>query len=91
MSPVRLVILAVLFYIAWRIVRAPGKDSSARRRSGKQKESRVQDVLVEDPVCHTLVPKHQALQLRRRGTTYYFCSEQCRRSFDTTEKDAAAD
>ena len=36
-----------------------------------------QDILVEDPVCHLLVPKHQALRLRVDGATYYFCSEQC--------------
>ena len=82
MSPIRLLILAVLFYIAWRLLRGLGKDSAPSGRTGKQGDSRVQDVLVEDPVCHTLVPKHQALQLRRKGVTYYFCCERCRQKFE---------
>jgi len=32
---------------------------------------------MEDPVCHTLVPKGQAIRLRHKGKTYYFCSEKC--------------
>jgi len=36
-----------------------------------------QDTLVEDPVCHTLVPKHQAIRFRKGGETYYFCSDTC--------------
>lgn len=47
-----------------------------------------QDVLVEDPVCHVLLPKHQALRLRRDGVTYYFCSEHCCDQFvEQTEKE----
>ncbi|HFQ88551.1 MAG TPA: YHS domain-containing protein [Desulfobulbus sp.] len=91
MSPIRLLILAVLFYIAWRLLRGLGKDSSPGRRSGKQGSDRVQDVLVEDPVCHTLVPKHQALQLRRGGVTYYFCCERCRQEFEQKSDRPAAD
>lgn len=37
----------------------------------------MKDVLVEDPVCHTLIPKGQAIRLRQKGKTYYFCSEEC--------------
>ncbi len=91
MSPIRLLILAVLFYIAWRLLRGLGKDSSPGRRSGKQGNSKVQDVLVEDPVCHTLVPKHQALTLRHKGTTYYFCSARCRQAFERDSDHATAD
>lgn len=74
MTPLRLFILAVLFYIGWRMLRSffvkkhpPVVDSDCIP----------QDELVEDPVCHVLVPKKQALRLRRDGETYYFCSEKC--------------
>jgi YHS domain-containing protein len=76
MTPLRLLILAVLFYIGWRLLRrsfAPKQDDTNKQDN----ESELEDVLVEDPVCHVLVPKHQALRLRRDGVTYYFCSEQC--------------
>jgi len=77
MSPVRLVILVVLFYIAWRLIRGLGEKKRADIKQQQTRPSGVKDVLVEDPVCHTLIPKGQAIRLRRQGKTYYFCSEKC--------------
>jgi len=76
MIPLRLLILAVLLYAGWRLLR---KKNSKNENDGavSGNESGIEDVLVEDPVCHVLLPKHQALRLRRDGITYYFCSEQC--------------
>ena len=76
MTPVRLLVLAVLFYCAWLLLRRrpvkQEKDTTSTVDNG-----RTEDVLVEDPVCHVLVPKDQALRLRKDGVTYYFCSEKC--------------
>ena len=81
MSPQRLLILAVLLYIAWRLIRNLIREKINTEAEKQQKKktagSTVQDVLVEDPVCHTLVPKHQAVRLRQDGKTYYFCSDKC--------------
>ncbi|WP_035245944.1 YHS domain-containing protein [Desulfogranum mediterraneum] len=77
MTPVRLVILAVLFYIGYRLLRSMLLQQLEKKSSAGKKESKVEDVLVEDPVCHTLIPKKQAVRLRRDGKTYYFCSEKC--------------
>lgn len=76
MTPLRLLILAILLYIAWRLLKKSFGQKQADTKS-EDSDSGLQDVLVEDPVCHVLVPKHQALRLRRDGITYYFCSEQC--------------
>jgi len=76
MSPVRLFILAILFYIAWRLFKGSG-NRKPKRRHDQSGCSEVKDVLMEDPVCHTLVPKGQAIRLRHKGKTYYFCSEKC--------------
>ena len=84
MMVIRLVVLAVLGIIAWLLLRSlvSRNMTDGRKRtvpgSGKeQQDPKVQDVLVEDPVCHTLVPKNQAIRLRKDGTTYYFCSDTC--------------
>ena len=81
MSPQRLLILGILLYIAWRLLRNLIREKIATEAKKQQKTkvagSGVQDVLVEDPVCHTLIPKHQAIRLRQDGTTYYFCSDKC--------------
>ncbi|MCI5224080.1 MAG: YHS domain-containing protein [Candidatus Electrothrix sp. AR4] len=84
MSPQRLFILSILLYIAWRLVRSMIREkiskeaqSQLRKESTQAEKTAVQDVLVEDPVCHTLIPQHQAIRLRQEGKTYYFCSDIC--------------
>jgi len=76
MSPVRLFILAILFYIAWRLFNG-SRSRKPTSRHHRPESSEVKDVLMEDPVCHALVPKGQAIRLRHKGKTYYFCSEKC--------------
>ena len=84
MSPQRLLLLAFLLWIAWRLVRNLIRDkitqeakNQLRKKSEQTDETTVQDILVEDPVCHTLIPQHQAIRLRQNGKNYYFCSDSC--------------
>lgn len=77
---IRLVVLAVLAYIGWLLLRGITSSPKTKKETAGKSQAgtpRSQDVLVEDPVCHTLVPKHQAVRLRRHGKTYYFCSDEC--------------
>jgi len=90
---VRLVVLGILFYIAWRLLRgligsAPGA-KRGRRSNRTAEETKVQDVLVEDPVCHKLVPKNQAVRCRIDGKTYYFCSDTCCDKFTEEQRKEA--
>jgi YHS domain-containing protein len=39
------------------------------------------DVLVQDPVCKTFIPRREALKAERDGQTYFFCSEGCLKRF----------
>lgn len=85
----RLAALALLAAVAWYLVRGlldRGR-STDREQAGKANSSKVQDVLVEDPVCHALVPKSQAIRLRQGTTTYYFCSEKCCDAFSGKGKE----
>jgi len=77
MTPVRLVILAILFYIVWKLLSGIGNKKKSNPDTKPPDDGPVQDVLVEDPVCHTLIPKKQAIRLRQNGTTHYFCSDAC--------------
>jgi YHS domain-containing protein len=45
------------------------------------------DVLVEDPVCHTYIPKGQAIVYKSRDEIHYFCSEKCRQTFVSEKGD----
>lgn len=83
MSPLRLVILMLLFYILYRLL-FKGKKVLKGKPSGSTSASSTlppQDVLVEDPFCHTFVPKRNAIKLNQGNETLYFCSEKCYESY----------
>lgn len=84
MGPLRILILAVLLYIGYRLIsRSFGKsdDGKKDKKSPGTKPGKITDVLVEDPVCHKLVPQQQAHQLEADGETHYFCSKECHDKF----------
>lgn len=74
MHPIRILILAVLLYILYRLLFGGRKKTVGPRPSP---EIPVQDTLAEDPICHTYVPQSQSLSLEQDGTTHYFCSQEC--------------
>ncbi len=80
MIPVRLLILLLLGALGWVVLRkcfSRRGPSAAEPEKEEETAAPVKDRLVQDPVCHVLIPERQALRLRSREKTYYFCSEQC--------------
>lgn len=82
MSPLRILIIAILLYIGYRLIFGGNRKSvqgGKKKGKGSSNNNRlaVEDVLVEDPVCHTLVPKKQAVHLKHEKEMVYFCSEDC--------------
>ena len=78
MTPLRLIIISCLLYILYRLLIGSRKKGIYRKKQGAVASGKVaQDVLVEDPVCHTFVPKGQAVQLHHDKQMYYFCSNKC--------------
>ena len=58
------------------------KEEEKQNKDEKQDQENGQggaitDVLIEDPVCHKLVPKQQAYALEAEDGVHYFCSKQC--------------
>lgn len=76
---IRFVILAVLLYIAYLFIFTKRKKRAQQdnNQPNEQQERPIEDVLLEDPVCHALVPKRQAVHLQHNGEMIYFCSEEC--------------
>lgn len=79
MSPIKLVVLGILLYIGYLLIKG---GSSEKRKAGNTKKekgepSALSDVLVEDPVCKKLVPRQQAVELEHKGEIEYFCSQEC--------------
>jgi YHS domain-containing protein len=91
MGPVRILILAVLLYIGYRLIMKNFSNSGNDQKSGKRdtKGGKITDVLVEDPICHKLVPKQQAVELETEGETHYFCSQECCDTYRSEQGDNA--
>ena len=78
MNPFRIVILLILGYILYRLLKSPSKKKTTQESAPKGLSD---DVLVEDPHCHTYVPQKQAISLQQGESTLYFCSTECRDKF----------
>jgi YHS domain-containing protein len=75
----RLLILAGIVYLLFTARRLLKKAGRANRvETGPD---RIDDVMVQDPVCNVYVPRREALHVRHRGKDIYFCGEACRDAF----------
>lgn len=82
MSPLRIIIIAILIYLAYRLIVGGRKTPTGGGDKVKtEREMPISDTLEEDPVCKKLVPRAQAVQLDLNGTTHYFCSRECCKTF----------
>ena len=85
---IRLLIAAVLLYLAYRIGRRfflpPGKKVKPLPSEPGGKNGG--EDLVEDPVCHTYLPVSNARKWEMGGRTVYFCSDACREQFEKQAK-----
>ncbi|NOR11504.1 MAG: YHS domain-containing protein [Desulfovibrionaceae bacterium] len=81
MTPLRIFILAILFFILYRLLFGSRKRQKVADTHSKGQKTVPQDTLVEDPVCHSYVPKRQAIQAVKDGETFYFCSDKCCKTF----------
>ncbi len=77
---IRLLIIFALFYIIFRLL-----TRSVSSNRGHVEPPPSDDLLVEDPVCHTYVPQKDSESLQVNGTTYYFCSKECLQKFKTNQ------
>jgi YHS domain-containing protein len=69
-------LFVILYFLLRRAFRGfKNQDLDYRERSGDQ------DQMIEDPVCHTFVPRKIAFVEKVGGQTYCFCSKECAATF----------
>jgi YHS domain-containing protein len=76
----RLILGLALGYMAYRVVR---RIKEMFTLPGQPQAPKVPqpDVLVQDPVCETFIPRQEALKFTKDGQEYFFCSEGCLKRF----------
>lgn len=80
MSPIRILILAILFYLAFRLILG-GREKKKHTEVNKEGVGKSDDVLEEDPICGRLVPRRQAVRFEDKKEAVYFCSEKCKKEY----------
>jgi YHS domain-containing protein len=72
-------LLIVLYFLLRQMFRGFNSTARESRRISVSGEGREEDQaeMIEDPVCHTFVPKRIAVIEEMGGCTYYFCSNEC--------------
>ncbi len=76
----RLILGLALGYMAYRVVRRI-KEMFTLPGQAQAPKVPEPDVLVQDPVCETFIPRQEALKLTKDGQDYFFCSEGCLKRF----------
>ncbi len=73
------IIIGYLIYLVIRkVALSLGLWPQTPQATAKKREP---DVLVQDPVCQTFIPRQEALKTEKDGKVYFFCSEGCLKRF----------
>lgn len=78
---IRLLLLALLFYLGYSLFRFFLRALPGRRESPPAAKSSRGEEMVQDPHCGTYLPRGDALVKTVRGERHYFCSKACRDAF----------
>lgn len=75
---IRIIFLAVLAYILYRLVKGI---FSPKTKIDRRKAGGVIDEMVQDPFCGTYIPKRESIRRVMEGQEYLFCSDECADKF----------
>lgn len=84
---VRIIIYALLIYLAYRIVKSwsgLSLDSSSKRSQRPAKSEETE--LIRDPHCGIYFLKQRGFEARIGGESRYFCSPECRDKYMSIHK-----
>ncbi len=82
---IRIIILAVLAYILYRLVKGV---FSPRTKIDRRKPRGVIDEMVQDPFCRTYIPRRESIRRVVEGREYLFCSDECADKFALQMKES---
>ena len=77
----RLILGLALGYMAYRVILRLKEMFTLTGQARQAPKVPEPDVLVQDPVCQTFIPRQEALKLTKNGQEYFFCSEGCLKRF----------
>jgi uncharacterized protein len=78
---VKLLLIIIIVYLAYRAGKAWIKRSVGTLSQGSARHPTIDDVMVKDPVCGIYFPRREGVELHHGGQIYIFCSAACRDRF----------
>lgn len=82
---IRVLILAVVGYLAYRVARRWVRGKFSRGSvNGQGTAGRIDDVMVKDPQCGTYFARRDGVALRQADRELMFCSRECRDKYLAT-------
>ena len=73
---IRLLLLTLLFFLAYTAYNAVVRSLQGRKPIPKDKSPEGEE-MVRDPQCGTFVPRSMALEESIKGEKHFFCSAKC--------------
>ncbi len=84
---IRLLLLAILFFLAYTFVLAVFRLLTGRGPALPREKTQHGEDMVRDSECGIYIPVGQALEKTVRGEKHYFCSSECREAFRSRNKE----
>ena len=79
---IKVILYLVIGYFALKVLKKLfGSGQQTRMETDAGHADEIDDLMVKDPHCQTYVPKRDAVSVRHRGETLYFCSDECRDAY----------
>jgi uncharacterized protein len=78
---IRVIILVVLGYLAYRIAKRWVRSKVLSDRVEDRKAGRIDDIMVKDPQCGTYFARRDGVALKHEERDLLFCSRECRDKF----------
>lgn len=68
-------------YLAYRLAKSVYQGWISGGAAPRETQPNEPEVLVQDQVCGTFIPRANALKAQKDGQDYFFCSEGCLKRF----------
>jgi YHS domain-containing protein len=73
----QLIVLALILALGYLVTRLLSPRRLMSRSRDQQASTAVTEEMVQDPNCHTYLPRSQGIRRKIRGREYFFCSPGC--------------
>ena len=73
----------VLLAVGYTLYRSLKSWTALKRQEkmGGRGQSRIDDVMVKDPICQVYLPQKEGIRWSHDGSDYFFCSQACLEKF----------